>query len=57
MVNNAFRYVWYFSGFRLSGVMLPAPPWMISRGLTRGFEEGEEGEELVTGLYSILGLL
>lgn len=36
MASSDFLTAWYRSGVKLVGLMLPAPPWMISRGLMVG---------------------
>jgi len=38
MEKRASRYALYLSGGRLEAVMFPAPPWMITRGLSFGLE-------------------
>lgn len=38
MPSNDFRTAWYLSGVRFVGLILPAPPWMISRGLILGHD-------------------
>ena len=48
MSRRAARKAAYFSGGTVEGLMLPAPPWMISRGAMRGWGRGGV-------LYSIAG--
>jgi hypothetical protein len=51
--KSELRTAWYLSGVRFVGLMLPAPPWMISRGLMLVPVGGADPEPVGQLLYSI----